>query len=476
MTWSSSNGGSGTASGTTSWSISSISLSSGDNTITVVATDNVGNTGKDTITVTVPPQPTPTPTAQPEPCTTDSFEPNEDFDSAYGPLESGKRYEGKLCSSSDRDYFKFELENLNTIQLMLTVPTGNDYDLYLYGPTETEISNSRTTEETETIIHSATTTGMYYVRVYGYGGAYDVDNSYTLAGTWTASNTPTPTPTVVPSPNPTGTTPATGIIIGNVTDATTHKPIAVATVETDDGEYSATTNPAGQFALSNIPAGDYFLTASITGYESSSQSVTVIAGTLTQADFSLTAATVVKPTPTPTITPELCEVYGFVTDEDDKDLSGVTVSIKGSNGTYSTVTDKDGYFEFTGLEAGKYTVTYEKEGYKNQSQDINLEEGEILYLGIIVMKQGISSSIYGTVIDSDNEPIESAKVNLKSKGKTTSVKRKAKTDEQGSFVFTDLEGGTYIIQAKKKGYKKAKERIILSDDVDKEVDLVLEEK
>jgi len=52
VTWSSDKGSSGTASGTSYWSISSISLSTGDNKITVTAKDNAGNTSTDTITVT----------------------------------------------------------------------------------------------------------------------------------------------------------------------------------------------------------------------------------------------------------------------------------------------------------------------------------------------------------------------------------------------------------------------------------------
>jgi len=52
VTWSNDKGGRGDASGTTYWSVSNISLSSGDNKITVTAKDNVGNTATDTITVT----------------------------------------------------------------------------------------------------------------------------------------------------------------------------------------------------------------------------------------------------------------------------------------------------------------------------------------------------------------------------------------------------------------------------------------
>ena len=52
VTWSNSKGGSGTASGTASWTISGISLSTGDNVITVTTKDGAGNSGTDTITVT----------------------------------------------------------------------------------------------------------------------------------------------------------------------------------------------------------------------------------------------------------------------------------------------------------------------------------------------------------------------------------------------------------------------------------------
>ena len=52
VTWSNSLGGSGTASGTTSWNVSGIALQNGTNTITVTARDAAGNTAVDTLTVT----------------------------------------------------------------------------------------------------------------------------------------------------------------------------------------------------------------------------------------------------------------------------------------------------------------------------------------------------------------------------------------------------------------------------------------
>ncbi|BBO17633.1 conserved hypothetical protein [Candidatus Brocadia pituitae] len=51
VSWSNDKGGNGMATGTTSWSISGISLTTGENTITVTATDGASNSGSATITV-----------------------------------------------------------------------------------------------------------------------------------------------------------------------------------------------------------------------------------------------------------------------------------------------------------------------------------------------------------------------------------------------------------------------------------------
>ena len=52
VSWTNSTGGSGIANGTDNWSIDTINLDEGENTITVTATDSAGNTAQDVITVT----------------------------------------------------------------------------------------------------------------------------------------------------------------------------------------------------------------------------------------------------------------------------------------------------------------------------------------------------------------------------------------------------------------------------------------
>jgi hypothetical protein len=62
VTWTSDRGGSGTAAGTTSWSVPSIALESGTNIITIRARDAAGNQGTDALTVTYSPADTTAPT------------------------------------------------------------------------------------------------------------------------------------------------------------------------------------------------------------------------------------------------------------------------------------------------------------------------------------------------------------------------------------------------------------------------------
>jgi len=66
VTWSNDRGGSGTASGTASWTASGIVLLSGTNVLTVTARDAAGNIGTGTLTVTYTPPPPPPDTTPPD--------------------------------------------------------------------------------------------------------------------------------------------------------------------------------------------------------------------------------------------------------------------------------------------------------------------------------------------------------------------------------------------------------------------------
>jgi len=207
-----------------------------------------------------------------------------------------------------------------------------------------------------------------------------------------------------------------------------------------------------------VSAGNYTLTASADGYNSSSQPVTVYEGEATVADFLLTRES-------------RGMVFGFVHDENENALKGVTVTItgQGDNQLQSTETDDNGYYEFSGLEAGEYTLTFEKSGYTTQTLDITLKAEEILEAETITMELEVKGSIYGYAVDIRGNPIKSVK--LKLKGLKTKIKRNASSDADGFFEFADLEKDKYVIFASKKRYKKTKQTVSLDEGDDQEIEI-----
>jgi len=81
-----------------------------------------------------------------------------------------------------------------------------------------------------------------------------------------------------------------GTLNGYVRDASNNA-ISGATVSTNTGGYSATTNASGFYQITGVASGVYTVTASRTGFNSQShEGVTVPAGGTTSVDFTLTAA------------------------------------------------------------------------------------------------------------------------------------------------------------------------------------------
>ncbi|HHT9107180.1 MAG TPA: carboxypeptidase regulatory-like domain-containing protein [Candidatus Wunengus sp. YC63] len=73
--------------------------------------------------------------------------------------------------------------------------------------------------------------------------------------------------------------------------------------------------------------------------------------------------------------------------------------------------------------------------------------------------------ISGSVVDVQGTAVESVKLTLK--GVKTKYSSLILSDADGSFEFTDLKADTYVITAKKKGYKKAKQKVKLGEGEEK---------
>jgi len=175
-------------------------------------------------------------------------------------------------------------------------------------------------------------------------------------------------------------------------------------------------------------------------------------------------------TPTPTPATGTGTIYGTVTNEEGFSFKNISVSLTGANDySKSTKSDEEGYYEFTNLAAGDYTLTYEKNGYQTKTQEVSLEEDETLELETIYMEQTERGTISGYVTTIYGDPIESVK--LKLKGIRTKAIKIESTDADGFLEFTDLETDDYMITATKRRYRSARKTVTIEEGEAKEIEI-----
>lgn len=137
-----------------------------------------------------------------------------------------------------------------------------------------------------------------------------------------------------------------------------------AQVAAGSGQYFAVTTTTGAYQLADLPPGTYGITASLPGYVSASQSITVMAGQAAIVNFVL--ASVAAP----------ATIAGLVVDPTQTPVQGANVFT--SDGVYSTLTDADGAFILSDVIVGSYTLTVQKDGYGSSSQSVSVTAGQDL--------------------------------------------------------------------------------------------------
>ncbi len=308
------------------------------------------------------------------------------------------------------------------------------------------------------------------------------DNVITVTAKDGANNSGTDTLQVAYSTNTSSTTTSTTTTTTSSTSTTTSSSTTTTTSPT--ATTTTTTQPTTTSTTTTTQPGSSTTstTSSTTTTTSSTTTTTLPQPPTPNPTITLQSSPSPAPTlpPLPTLQPSPSPVnkgivFGFVNDEDEQSLESVTVTIVGANGRSpyqaSTETDENGYYEFSGLEAGGYTVTYQKDGYETQTQDISIEEGELKDLDMVTMEQTEKGKIYGYAVNIKGEPIEY--VRLKLKGIKTKVTENASTDADGFFEFADLDADTYLMIAKKKGYRKNQQKATLEDGASEEIEIVM---
>lgn len=87
---------------------------------------------------------------------------------------------GFISSTSDKDFFKFDLPANKKVKVDMTGPSGVDYDLYLVNSSGTTLTSSEGSTASESLTYTnGTTAKTVYIRVQSYSGS-STSSGYTL--------------------------------------------------------------------------------------------------------------------------------------------------------------------------------------------------------------------------------------------------------------------------------------------------------
>jgi len=115
---------------------------------------------------------------------------------------------------------------------------------------------------------------------------------------------------------------------------------------------TATTDTNGDYSFTGLADGSYTVTPSLAGYTFTSPIDVTLNGADSASNNFVATST----------TNSTYFISGTVSTSSGV-LSGVTMTLSGTNGTTATVTDSNGDYIFTGLDNGSYTLTPSLAGY-----------------------------------------------------------------------------------------------------------------
>jgi len=140
-------------------------------------------------------------------------------------------------------------------------------------------------------------------------------------------------------------------------------------------------------------------------------------------------------------------------------LAQVEVTIADTKQPASTatmVTGEDGLFHFENLAAGKYLLVGKRRGYSQQSFNQHFQYSTAIAVGLGLDSENLmfrlrpDAKIAGIVVDDQNETVRNADVMLfrqeNETGNEETIRvEDASTDDQGRYLFGQLQPGTYFV-------------------------------
>ena len=211
--------------------------------------------------------------------------------------------------------------------------------------------------------------------------------------------------------------------------------ISAVTVYINGSSHSSvSTNASGFYQFSGLAlGGSYTVTPAKTGYIISPVKKVYSLLSANQANQNFFGAVIAVTTYT---------ISGYVKDASSIAINGIAVNLTGSL-TDNTRINASGYYQFTGLAAGNYTITPSSTGWvispaNKVYTSLSANQGNQNFFGTRVCK------ISGYALDDLSLAISAVTMNL-----TGAATRAITTDGDGYYEFTGLAYGTYQLTPSK---------------------------
>jgi hypothetical protein len=218
-------------------------------------------------------------------------------------------------------------------------------------------------------------------------------------------------------------------LAGTVTDAQTGVALSGVTVTLNPGDHSLTTGADGAYMFTGLNQTSYTLAASLSGYQTFSQNITV--------NLSIPANT-----QDIQLSPNTKTLSGTVTNSSGSALSGVTVTL--NPGNLTSTTTGSGTYTFTGLTGTSYQISASKSGYDSYGPStVSTPNTSNTYN---FQMTATTKTLSGTVTNSSGSALSGVTVTLNPGNLTTT------TTGSGIYTFTGLTGTSYQISASRSGY------------------------
>lgn len=216
---------------------------------------------------------------------------------------------------------------------------------------------------------------------------------------------------------------------GNVTGSVVNSSgTGLAGASVSGAGLSTTSAADGSYTLSNLPAGQTTIAASLTGFQSGSASVTVVAATTTAA-------------PAITLISGSGSITGSVKNTSGGTIAGASVGFGGGTAT----TDANGNFTLTGVPVGTVQLVASASGFQSSTQSVTVTGGNTSTANFMLAAGAATGTVTGKITNASSGAILSGATVSWSGGSTT-------TNTSGIYTLTNVTAGTQNITAIKTGY------------------------